>query len=89
MATFSQLPSRKWRAQVRRAGVYRSATFRTKREAMDWAAGIEAQASHIAVGGYAPLPKGVTLGDLIDKYVEAVAQLPGKTKAATLAMLIV
>ncbi len=54
---------------------------------MDWAAGIEAQASHIAVGGYAPLPKGVTLGDLIDKYVEAVAQLPGKTKAATLAML--
>lgn len=87
MATFSQLPSGKWRVQVRRAGLYRAATFATKREAKDWAAGIESQASHFAAGGFAPVPKGATVGDLIDKYTETVAKLPGKTKEATLAML--
>ncbi len=87
MATFSQLPSGKWRAQVRRAGIYRAATFTTKREAKDWAAGIESQAHHIAAGGFAPVPKGATLGDLIDKYIETVAKRPGRTKGLTLAML--
>lgn len=87
MASFSQLPSGKWRVQVRRAGIYRAATFETKREAKDWAGGIETQAHHIAAGGFAPVPKGATLGDLIDKYTEAVAKLPGRTKEATLAML--
>jgi integrase len=87
MATFSQLPSGKWRAQVRRAGLYRAATFPSKREAKDWAAGIESQAHHIAAGGFAPIPKGATLADLIDKYGETNAKDPGRTKAATLAML--
>lgn len=87
MATFSQLPSGKWRTQVRRAGLYRAATFDTKREAKDWAAGIESQANHIAAGGFAPVPKGSTLADLIDKYTETNAKDPGRTKAATLAML--
>lgn len=87
MATFSQLPSGKWRAQVRRGGLYRAATFPTKREAQRWATEIEAQAHHVAAGGFAPVPKGATLGDLIDKYTETVAKLPGKTKGATLAML--
>jgi integrase len=87
MPTFSQLPSGKWRAQVRRAGIYRAATFPSKREAKDWAAGIESQAHHIATGGFAPVPKGATVGDLIEKYQETVAKLPGKTKAATLKML--
>ena len=45
--------------------MYRAATFATKREAKDWAIAIEAQANHIAAGGYAPVPKGSTLGDLI------------------------
>jgi hypothetical protein len=31
MPTFSLVPSGKWRAQVRRAGIYRGATFETKR----------------------------------------------------------
>lgn len=87
MASFSQLPSGKWRAQIRRAGLYRAATFATKREAKDWATQIEAQASHIAAGGYAPVPKGATLADLIDKYNETSTKIPGKTKEATLAML--
>jgi integrase len=87
MATFSQLPSGKWRVQVRRAGLYRNATFPTKRAAKDWASGVEAQASHIAAGGFAPVPKGSTIGELIDKYVEELAKEPGRTKAATLEML--
>lgn len=87
MPTFSQLPSGKWRAQVRRAGIYRAATFPTKREAQTWATQIEAQAHHIAAGGFAPVPKGATVADLIDKYTETHGRVPGKTKAATLAML--
>ena len=85
MATFSQLPSGKWRVQVRRGGIYRAGTFNSKREAKDWAATIESQASHIAASGYAPPPKGATLADLIDKYVEDTKPT-GKTKTATLAM---
>ncbi len=87
MATFSQLPSGKWRAQVRRAGISRGATFATKREARDWATAIEAQANHIAAGGFAPVPKTVTVGDLIDKYRESTTDKVGKTKRATLEML--
>jgi integrase len=87
MASFSQLPSGKWRVQVRRAGVYRAATFATKREARDWGAAIESQANHIAAGGFAPVPKGTTVADLIDKYTETNAKSPGRTKAATLLML--
>lgn len=34
------------------------------------------------------MPKGATLGHLIEKYLEEFAKTPGKTKAATLAMLI-
>lgn len=87
MPTIVQLPSKKWRAQVRRAGMYRNATFATKREAKDWAATIESQASHIAAGGFAPIPKDATLGDLIEKYTETNRKEPGRTKVATLAML--
>jgi integrase len=87
MATIAQLPSGKWRAQVRRAGIYRAATFPSKREAKDWASTIEGQAHHIAAAGYAPIPKGATVGDLIEKYTETHAKSPGRTKAATLAML--
>jgi integrase len=85
--TFSQLPSGKWRVQVRRAGLYRASTFGTKREARDWAAAVESQAAHIAVGGYAPVPKAATLGDLIDRYESEFKAPQGRTKAATLAML--
>ena len=54
MATFSQLPSGKWRVQVRRSGIYRAATFTRKADARAWAAEIEGQAEHIAAGGFAP-----------------------------------
>ena len=87
MATFSQLPSGKWRVQVRKAGIYKAATFTTKREARDWSTAIEAQANHVAAGGYAPVPKTATVGDLIDKYTETFTKEPGRSKSATLAML--
>jgi integrase len=87
MATFSQLPSGKWRVQVRKAGIYKAATFNLKSEARAWATVIEGQANHVAAGGYAPIPKAATLGDLIDKYVETLANEPGRSKSATLAML--
>lgn len=87
MATFSLLPSGKWRAQVRKAGISRGATFATKREARDWATAIEAQANHVAAGGYAPVPKSVTVADLIEKYEDAAPRAFAKTKAATLQML--
>lgn len=86
MATFSQLSSGKWRAQVRRAGVYRAHSFDTKREAQAWAAAIESQANSIAARGYAPPPRNATLADLIDRYI-ADTKPRGKTKVATLAML--
>ena len=87
MPTYTQLPSGKWRAQVRRAGIYRNGTFLSKREAKDWATTIDAQAHHIAVAGYAPIPKGATVADLIDKYTDTYQKTPGRTKVATLAML--
>jgi integrase len=87
MATFTQLPSGKWRAQVRRAGVYRAKTFPKRRDAQDWAAKVETHAHHVAASGFAPVPKDATLGDLIDRYTEQHAKEPGRTKAATHAML--
>ena len=60
MATFTQLPSGNWRAQVRRGATYKAATLPSKRAARDWATVIEAQAGHKAAGGLAPPPKGST-----------------------------
>lgn len=87
MPTFTQLPSGRWRVQVRKGGIYRNATFPTKREARDWGTAMEAQATHIAAGGFAPVPRDATVADLIDKYRESHGRTPGKTKAATLDML--
>lgn len=87
MPTFSQLPSGKWRAQVRRSGVYKAATFATKREARDWATSIEAQVNHIAAGGFAPVPKASTLADLLDVYTAQPNYRAGRTKRLTIAML--
>ena len=87
MTTFSQLPSGKWRAQIRQAGIYKAATFATKREARAWSATVEAQVNHVATGGYAPVPKSACLADLIDLYVKTYTKTMGRTKTATLAML--
>jgi integrase len=89
MAAFSQLPSGKWRAQVRHRGFYKAATFPLKRDAEKWAAEAERQAATVTAGGFAPVPKAATVSDLIDQYTKTVpaAKTAGRTKTATLAML--
>ena len=87
MPTYTLLPSGKTRVQVRRKGAYRNATFDTKREAREWGTAVEAQVNHMTAGGFAPIPKGATLADLIDKYTETITKTSGRTKEATLAML--
>lgn len=87
MASFSQLPSGKWRVQVRRGGFYRAATFPLKRDAEAWAKTIEGQAHQVVASGFAQPPKGTTVGDLIDAYTSMHAKEGGRTKTATLAML--
>lgn len=87
MPTFSQLPSGRWRVQVRAGGVYKGATFDRKRDAEAWGRTMESQAQLVRVNGYAPPPAGSTVADLIDRYIELHTKEAGKTKAATLAML--
>jgi hypothetical protein len=67
-ATFTKFPSGKWRAQLRRDGLYRGQTFTLKRDAQAWAKQIEVQAEHIVASGYQPVPEGYSVGDLIDGY---------------------
>lgn len=86
MATYTKLPSGKWRAQVRKGGMYRGETFTLKRDAMAWAQQIEVQAEHIVASGYQPIPEGYTVGDLIDGY-GCECNMGGKTKQSTHAML--
>lgn len=87
MPTFSQLPSGRWRVQVRRGGGYKAATFDRKRDAEDWARTAETQAKMVALQGYAPVPSAATVADLIDRHIELYPKEAGKTKTATLAML--
>ena len=86
MATLTKLPSGKWRAQVRRAGLYRAQTFTLKRDADAWAKQIEVQAEHVIATGYQPVPDGYSVGDLIDGYAQE-CNMGGRTKQATHAML--
>lgn len=87
MAALSQLPSGKWRVQVRHPGFYKGATFTLKRDAEAFGRELERQAEHVVTGGFAPIPKGTAVGDLIDLYTAQQAQAQGRTKAATLVML--
>lgn len=86
MATFTKLPSGKWRAQVRKGGMYRGETFTLKRDAQAWAQQIEVQAEHIVASGYQPVPDNYTVGDLIEGYARE-CNMGGRTKQATHAML--
>ena len=85
MATYAKLSSGKWRVQVRRAGIYRNATFRLKRDAQDWATNVEAQIS-TASGGGLVRPAGSTFADLVRVYLESVPPL-GRSKAHSVAKL--
>jgi integrase len=86
MATFTQLPSGKWRAQVRLKGNYKAATFPLKRDAQAWATQVEAQVGSMQITGFQQIPNGYTLGKLIDTYIEEVDP-QGRSKLFTVAML--
>ena len=86
MATLTKLPSGKWRAQVRKGGMYRGETFTLRRDALAWAQQIELQAEHIVASGYQPVPDRYTVGDLIDGYA-LECNMGGRTKQATHGML--
>lgn len=75
MATFTRLPSGKWRVQVRSKGVYRGSTFKLKSEARAWAASIESQ-----VGQQGLIVTKATLGDLIDRYMDEMVGGAGKSR---------
>lgn len=87
MPTFSQLPSGRWRVQVRRGGAYKAATFDKKRDAEDWAREVETRSELVAVEAFAPPSADATLADLIAKYQDVHAREPRKTKLATLLRL--
>ncbi|RZT04274.1 Site-specific recombinase XerD [Duganella sp. CF402] len=82
MATFTKLKSGKWRAQVRKSGIYRNATFEFKRDAESWARQVEVQVEHVAANGYQPIPDNYSVGDLIDGYGQE-CNMGGRTKQLT------
>lgn len=59
---------KKYRAQVRKKGIYKSASFYTKSEATRWAYALEAQ---IDAGEYNTTPN-ILFAELIDKYLKEV-----------------
>lgn len=70
MATFSKLPSGRWRVQIRKSGIYRASTFDKKADAKHWATEIERQIQQTNERGYIR-PKDLTLGKIVDLYTEA------------------
>ncbi|OJI04527.1 site-specific integrase [Polynucleobacter sp. MWH-Adler-W8] len=86
MATFTQLPSGKWRVQVRIKDYYKSATYPLKRDAQAWATQVEAQVGSMQITGYQAIPQGYTIGKLIETYLEDVAP-KGRSKLFTVQML--
>src|SRR5471030_1782349 len=86
MATFSKLPSGKWRAQVRKGGISKGETFTLKRDSEAWARKVELQVEHVVANGYKPVPDGYSLADLIDSYA-LECNMGGRTKQLTHDML--
>lgn len=82
MATFYERRGR-WRAQVRRAGVSRSAEFATKKAAVQWARSVEHE---IDLGKFSSTTT-TTLTTVLQKYRAELRKPLGTTKASVLRML--
>lgn len=72
MATISKLPSGKYRAQVRRQGIYRAQTFLRKIDAQGWAVEIERGIEGGSARGVMRPAAGMTLANIIDAYTSQV-----------------
>ncbi|MFQ1700804.1 tyrosine-type recombinase/integrase [Loktanella agnita] len=70
MATFQKLTSGRWQAQVSRAGVRKSKSFVSKREAKDWAGQQE-----YAILNTRPEGERVALGDAFRRYANEVSSM--------------
>ncbi len=69
MASFSRLASKKWRAQIDKRGVRKSASFKTKAEAQEWATREEAEIERTRHGSF---PRK-TVGELWGRYAAEVS----------------
>lgn len=72
MATITKLPSGKYRAQVRRQGVYRAQSFSRKIDAQGWAVEIERAIEGGQSSGLMRPAAGMTLNDIIEAYASQV-----------------
>ena len=73
MATITKLPSGKYRAQIRRQGVYRAQSFPRKLDAQAWAAEVERAIESGGSRGVIQPAVGMLLADILDAYVEQVS----------------
>ena len=90
LATFTQLRSGSWRAQVRRKGRYIGETFLLREDARRWATAAEAEIDKGRAPKTTYIADKTTFGHLIDLHLEdmADARKPvGRTKAAVLELL--
>jgi integrase len=87
MATFTARNGR-WRAAVRKGGHKHSKSFGTRAAAKAWADTIERQVDELRASGVMRA-RGVTLGDLIQRYIVELYPLKpwGRSKTADLARL--
>jgi integrase len=72
MATISKLPSGKFRAQIRRQGIYKARTFSRKLDAQAWSSELEKSIESGRGVGVMQAPTGMTLADLIEAYLTQV-----------------
>jgi integrase len=77
-----------YRALVRRAGHKHCKTFGSRKAAQDWAKKVEGEIDELKGSGVMQ-PKGLTIGDLIDRYIRELYPVKpwGRSKAADLASL--
>lgn len=72
MATITRLPSGKYRAQVRKAGVYKARTFDRKSDATHWATDIERAITGGSDAGVIQPPKDMNMAQVIRAYLKQV-----------------
>ncbi|MEY8140968.1 tyrosine-type recombinase/integrase [Falsihalocynthiibacter sp. CO-5D18] len=82
MATISKLPSGKYRAQVRKHGVYKARTFDRKSDATHWASDVERAIAGGSTADTIEPPKDMTLAHVIAAYTNQVTV--GRTNLANL-----
>jgi len=89
MANITQLPSGKFRVTVRHhtTGFYKNGSFATMAEARSAAVAWDAEADSAKTGNLRTVPKGSTLEDLIDRYIQDTPKTYGRSKRLALELL--